>query len=192
MAAALKPLRLRWYIFGAQAVIAAGAVRNTADLDITTDDVPVEKLRVALAKAGFTPRKDIPGIEELIEHHRILPLAHRTTGFRLDVVRAGPGLELEMLARPIFRRVGRSRIPFVDTNDLLVLKVLASRPQDLEDVRALLRSKSPEINLRVVRQRLRIMGNLIDDFTLVGVFEEQLAAAGLGSGTRKPARRRRR
>lgn len=36
IAAALKPLGIRWYVFDAQAVIAAGAVRVTADIDITT------------------------------------------------------------------------------------------------------------------------------------------------------------
>lgn len=137
IAAALKPLGVRWYFFGDQAVIAAGAVRTTADLDITTEDMPVEKLRRALTKAGFTPRRDITGIDELIEQHRILPLEH-ASGLQLDVVRAGPGPEQEMLGRLIHRKVGRSLIPFVSTDDLLVLKVLAGRDKDLEDVRALL------------------------------------------------------
>jgi hypothetical protein len=45
-------------------------------------------------------------------------------------VRAGPGLEQEMLARAVTRRIGRHLIPFVETNDLLVLKVLAGRLGD--------------------------------------------------------------
>lgn len=176
VARALKLLRVRWYVFGAQAVIAAGAVRSTADLDITTDDVPVAALRTALAKAGFILRRDLAGVEELIEHHRILPLEHKATGFHLDVVRAGPGLEQEMLGRPIFRKVGRTAVPFVDTNDLLVLKVLAGRPKDLEDVRALLRGGSREIDVRLVRKRLRALGKLIDDSSLAESFERELAA----------------
>lgn len=174
VARALKPLKLRWYVFGAQAVIAAGAVRTTADIDITTDDVSADKLRKALAKAGFVLRRDIPGVDDLIEHHRILPLEHKTTGFRLDVVRAGPGPEQEMLERPIFRRVGQSRIPYVDTNDLLVLKTLAGRPKDLEDIQALLRARSPEVDADVVRDRLKRLGELIDDSSLLALFEAQL------------------
>lgn len=90
IAAALRPLGIRWYVFGAQAVIAAGAVRQTADLDITTEDVPAAVLEAALRKAGFHLRSDIPGLRDLVEHHRVIPLQHRRSGFQLDVVRAGP------------------------------------------------------------------------------------------------------
>ncbi len=183
--AALTPLKLRWYVFGAQAVIAAGAVRQTADLDITTDDVPVAQLLKALKSAGFRLRDDIDGLEDLIEHHRILPLVHAKTGYQLDVVRAGPGPEQEMLARSIRRRVGRVQIPFVETNDLLVLKILAGREKDLEDVRSLLRSASKEIDVKVVRARLSELGALIDDSSLVALFEQQLRTVEAKSPRRR-------
>jgi hypothetical protein len=37
LAAVLRRLRLRWYVFGAQAAIAYGAVRVTGDVDVTVD-----------------------------------------------------------------------------------------------------------------------------------------------------------
>jgi hypothetical protein len=189
IARALSPLGIRWYVFGAQAVIAAGAVRQTADIDITTADVPVARLRSALARAGYVLRRDVEGIDDIVAHHRILPLEHRRTGLQLDVVRAGPGLEQAMLARAIVRRVGRAQIPFIETNDLVVLKILASREKDLEDVRALLRSRSPEIDVRVVRARLRELGALLDDSTLEKCFDEQLARA-TKSRTERTSRKR--
>lgn len=191
IAAALKPLGIRWYVFGAQAVIAAGAVRTTADIDITTEDVPAERLRSALKKVGFTLRKGIDGVEELIEHHRILPLEH-TSGLQLDVVRAGPGPEQMMLERLIHRRVGRSLIPFVSTDDLLVLKVLAGRDKDLEDVRALLRGRSPEIHPETVRTRLAELGTLLDDSTLVALFERLCDETATSRSAPKARLRRRR
>ncbi len=184
IAAALGRLGVRWYVFGAQAVIAAGVVRESADIDITTEDVPVARLKRALASAGFGLRKGIAGLDELIERHRILPLQHRRTGLLLDVVRAGPGPEEAMLGRVIRRRVGRRLIPFVETNDLLVLKILAGRDKDLEDVRGLLRTGSPEIDVAVVRARLGELGRLIDDANLVGSFDAQVADAA------RPHRRR--
>lgn len=189
VAAALKPLGVRWYVFGAQAVIAAGVVRFTADLDITTEDVPAEALRRQLGKAGFVLRRDIAGLAELVAHHRILPLEDRATGFHLDVVRAGPGLEEELLSRAVLRRVGRMKIPFVSTSDLVALKVIAGREKDLEDVRALLRSETPELDVRAVRSVLERLASAIDDSTLVPLFEQQLAAV---EAARRPLTRRRR
>lgn len=190
IAAALKPLGVRWYVFGAQAVIAAGAVRTTADIDITTEDVPVERLRSALKKAGFSLRKGIDGVDELIEHHRILPLEH-ASGLQLDVVRAGPGPEQEMLDRLIHRKVGRALIPFVSTDDLLVLKVLAGRDKDLEDVRALLRGRSPEIHVETVRMRLAELEALLDDSTLVALFERLREESEPGRASPRARSRRR-
>jgi len=173
IARALAPLEIRWFVFGAQAVVAAGAVRQTADIDITTADVPASRLLAALRRAGYVLRRDVPGVDDLVRHHRILPLEHRTSGLQLDVVRAGPGLEEDMLERVVHRRVGRASIPFVETNDLLVLKTLAGRPKDLEDIRALLRSGSPEIAPAVVRARLRVLEELLEDDALVARFDAQ-------------------
>ncbi len=149
-----------------------------------TDDVPASRLIEVLSKAGLALRDDIEGVEDLVEHHRILPMVHTRTGYQVDVVRAGPGLEQEMFERSIRRRMGRIQIPFVETNDLLVQKTLAGREKDLEDV---LRSASKEIDLAVVRSRLRALGALIDDSTLVALFDLQAAAT---SKKKKKARRR--
>lgn len=174
---ALSGLNVRWYVFGAQAVIFAGAVRTTADIDITVEEIQVEKLVKALKKAGFVLRSGIDDLDELIEHHRILPMEHQASGMQLDVVRAGPGPEQQMLGRVTMRKLGRTQIPFIETNDLLVLKTLAGREKDLEDVRALLRGKSAEIEVEVVRARLEELGALIDDSTLRELFDEQVRAA---------------
>ena len=178
LAEALGALKLRWYVFGAQAVIAAGASRSTADIDITVDVVDVKPLLRALSKAGFKLRDDVDDLESVIETLRVLPLSHRASGFQLDVVLAGPGLEELMLERVIRRRVGRRLIPFVETNDLVVLKILAGRPKDLEDVCALLRLELADLKHDVIRLRLSELEKLIDDSTLVDCFERQVDRSG--------------
>lgn len=200
IARALQPLGIRWYVFGAQAVIAAGFVRFTSDIDITVQDTEVAPILEALRHAGFRLRTDIAGLTELIEQHRILPLEHAATGFRLDVVRAGAGPEEQMLQRARMRRVGRRQVPYVDTNDLVVLKILAGREKDLEDVRSLMRTRTPELQPTVVRQRLSEFERLLDDSTLVRLFEDQVQVAtgptrrleARGAGARKPRAPRRR
>lgn len=189
IATALEPLGIKWYVFGAQAVIAAGAVRVTADIDITTEDTPPSRLQSALERAGYILRPDIEDLKELIENHRILPLVHEKTGMQLDVVRAGPGLEEGMLERLVLRPVGKQRIPFISTNDPLVLKTLAGREKDLGDIRSLLQAAKGEIDLDVVRERLDELGRMLDDSTLRDSFNEQVRR---GSEPIKKTRRKQR
>jgi hypothetical protein len=171
IASALKPLGVRWYVFGAQAVVAAGAARATADIDITTEDVPPARLIEALAGAGFELRPGIADLDSIVEELRVVPLQHAASGFQLDVVRAGPGIEEQMLERAIVRNVGRTPIPFIETNDLIVLKVLAGRGKDLDDVRTLLRMGLAEVSVDTVRSRLRDLEHLLDDSTLIASFD---------------------
>lgn len=189
IALALKPLKMRWFVFGAQAVVAAGASRSTADLDLTIEASDLRALLRALATAGVRPRRDIDDLDAVMEDLRVLPLEHRASGFQVDVVRAGPGLEELMLSRVVLRRIGRQRVPFIQTNDLLVLKTLAGRAKDLEDIRALLQLQLKEIDLVVVRGRIDELQKLIDDSTLLPLFDLQVSAVAPPT---RPSRKERR
>jgi len=183
LARALKVGAHRWYVFGAQAVIAAGVPRATADIDITVESADTVGLVSRLKKAGFALRPEAAD-PSFVRVTRVLPFQHTRTGYGLDVVLAGPGLEEQFLGRVRRRRIGRALVPFIDTNDLLVLKVLAGRPKDLEDVGALLRTGSNEIQVSTVRTQLADVERLIDDSTLVARFDELVAA----NGRRRPRR----
>lgn len=98
-----------------------------------------------------------------------------------------------MIERVIYRQVGRTRVPFVSTDDLLVLKIVAGREKDLGDVRALLRAARSEIDTTLVRSRLAELGALIDDSSLVATFDAlvtQAAPTKVGRKRRPPTRRR--
>ncbi|MCC7383401.1 MAG: hypothetical protein IT384_16305 [Deltaproteobacteria bacterium] len=171
-------LGVRWYVFGAQAVIAAGVPRFTADVDVTVELPPGGSRRLLSVLGRRFSLQKLRNAEAFIEQARVIPLVHRSTDIPVDVVLAGPGLEEEMLARVQLRRVGaRLEIPFVATTDLVALKVLAGRDKDLEDVRALLRAKPAELSVAKVRAALRRIGALLDDSTLLETFEVQVRHA---------------
>ena len=136
--------RLRWYVFGAQAVNLYGFPRMTADIDITIDlgRLDTRSLVAALERGGFEPR--IPD-DEFIAHTRVVPIVHRATRFPIDVVLAGPGLEQQFLAGARAHRLGGHDIPVISPEHLVVTKVLAGRPKDLEDVRELLAVARPRV-----------------------------------------------
>ncbi len=74
LAKTFRGLRVRWYVFGAQALIAAGVPRLTADIDVTVE-VPRGGPRAlvdALLEGGFVLR-DVGDVERFVAETRVVP-----------------------------------------------------------------------------------------------------------------------
>lgn len=128
---------ISWYLFGAQAAIVYGVARLTADVDVTAraPATDVDWL-TALESHGFRRR---PADAAFIAETRVVPVAHIASGLPVDIVLAGPGLEDEFLQRAVTRSIDGVEVPVIDISDLVILKLLANRPKDLDDVMSLLR-----------------------------------------------------
>lgn len=172
LAAVLRARGVRWYLFGAQAVAVYGVPRLTADVDATVD-VPVEgaaDLAEALADAGFVPRID--DLEAFVERTRVVPLAHVATGIPVDLVLAGPGLEMTFLDRARDIDLAGTTVPVICPEDLVTSKILAGRPKDLEDVRGILAQRVGELDLRLVRETLGLLEEALDRSDLIAELEK--------------------
>ena len=133
LGAALASVQVEWFLFGAQAAIVYGVARLTADVDVTAR-VPARLANLAIIEAmarhGFHARFDDLAA---VEQHRVLPFVHDATGLPVDMVLSGPGLEDEFFARAVLRDVDGVPVRVADVGDLVVMKVLADRPKDIED-----------------------------------------------------------
>jgi len=180
----MRKRRLRWYVFGAQAAVAYGRPRMTADVDVTVDPGETSTLALvdALARAGFDLRIDLG--EDFLREARLLPLVHRPTAMPIDVVLAGPGLHGEFLARRRLVDIGSVRVPMISPEDLVVTKVLAGRPKDLEDLRGVLLEQE-ELDLAHVRALLGEMEEALGDDRLLRRLERIIRAA-MPRGARRP------
>lgn len=107
----LTDLRLGWYVFRAQAVLYWGRPRLTEDIDVTVQlgAVDVDHLVTRLQQVGFALR--VEATPAFISQTRVLPLVFGSTGWALDIVLAGPGLETSSGARSgrSWRRASRCR-----------------------------------------------------------------------------------
>ena len=163
----------RWYLFGAQAVVVWGVPRLSADVDVTLDLDP-EKVRDfvdEMRQAGFDLLVDDAGF---LERTRVLPFAHRSTYMPLDVVLAGSGLEDEFLSRARRVEIAGVAIPVIDVEDLMIAKILAGRPKDIEDVRGLLRVRGAQIDIERIRRVLGMLEEALSQSDLVPVLESLL------------------
>lgn len=168
---AFDALGISWYLFGAQAAIVYGVARLTADVDVTVraPAAPTNEWLPVLEGYGFTRRLTDAA---LIARTRVVPVVHMATGLPVDIVLAGPGLEDEFLQRAVVLSIDGVAVPVVEKADLVVLKVLSSRPKDLEDVTTLLRVHGDAIDARRVRSALTLLEQALGQSDLISAFEQ--------------------
>jgi hypothetical protein len=159
-----------WYVFGAQAVVVYGVPRLSADVDVTiqlTPDTPLVFVD-AMRTAGFEPRVTDP---QFIERTRVMPFVHAATGLPLDVVLAGTGLEDEFLRRARLVDIAGTKVPVLDPEDLIIAKVLAGRPKDIDDATALWRLHGPRLDGVRIRFILTQLEEALSQSDLVPAFD---------------------
>nr|WP_159397971.1 DUF6036 family nucleotidyltransferase [Sorangium cellulosum] len=112
----------------------------------------------ALTEAGFQMR-----VEDIAFTHRtrVLPVLHLATGVAADVVLAGPGLEDLFLQRAQLHDLDGILVPVACAEDVIVMKILAGRPKDIEDVVAIAAARK-DLKLDLVRSMLRTLEEALD------------------------------
>jgi hypothetical protein len=174
LASAFAELGSRWYLFGAQAVVLWGRPRLTADVDVTVEIEParVPRLLEALSARGFELRLR-SGVEQFVARTRVLPLRYVLGELQVDVVLAGPGLEEAFLERAVVVDVNGVAVPVLAPEDLVVTKILAGRPKDLEDVRGILAERRDRLDSEAIRATLRLLEEALGQSDLLPRFETE-------------------
>lgn len=160
----------RWYVFGAQAVSAYGVPRLSADVDVTLEIKPEEADRLVqdMDAAGFALRVSDP---EFMRRTRVMPFVHLATAMPLDVVFAGSGLEADFLDRAQRVDIGGARVPMIDAADLIIAKILAGRPKDLDDARGLWKLHHQALDSARIMSTLQQLEEALGQSDLVSVFD---------------------
>lgn len=130
--------QIPYALIGGMAVSLRSQPRMTADVDmVIRADVPrALELITVLARSRFEPL--FAGVTDVVQRAFILPLRHRETGVKVDLALGLSGFELQTVERADRLQVAGGAIAVATPEDLLVMKVLAGRPQDDQDVQGLL------------------------------------------------------
>ena len=172
--AALESAQVPWFLFGAQAAILHGAARLTADVDVTVrlpDDFSTEALAQALERHPFQRRIDDPAF---IARTRVVPFVHRPTNLPLDIVLAGPGLEDTFFERAQVRDIDGVLVPLASPEDIVIMKVLAARPKDLDDVVAIVTAYGRGLDVAHVEATLSALEAALGQSDLLPVWRESV------------------
>ncbi|MCA9574114.1 MAG: DUF6036 family nucleotidyltransferase [Polyangiales bacterium] len=165
----LRPLGVRWYLFGAQAALLRGSRRLTADVDVTVflGRTGQTQLLSALESGGFQLR--VPDADDFAARTRVLPVTHRATHMPVDVVLGGPGIEEHFLSRVDVLLLGEVEVPTPCAEDLVVMKLLAGRGQDLEDAKALVKTGA---DLGEIRSMIEAIAEGLGEDDVLASFDE--------------------
>ena len=104
----------------------------------------------------------------------MLLLCHQKSGINADIVLGSLPFEREAVARATWVDLGGVLIPLPLPEDLIIMKAVAHRPRDLEDIEAMLAARA-ELNLRRVRHWVRKFAAALDMTDILTDLEALLA-----------------
>ena len=153
LAIALEVRGIAYMVIGGQAVLLYGEPRFTRDIDITLGlDAEGADQGVALARdLGLTIRVEQP--RKFVHDTMVLPCEERSSGIRVDFVFSHSEYERVALARVRRERIGKATVAYASLEDLVIQKLVAGRPRDLEDARIVL-LKNPDYDRAYVEKWL--------------------------------------
>ena len=154
ISAELERRNIPYMLIGGQAVLLYGEPRLTRDIDITLG-ADVDKLESMISLAGDLKLKILPdNIETFVRETMVLPVINEETGIRIDFIFSFSPYEQQAIAKARKVRMLDRDVYFAAPEDVVIHKIVAGRPRDMEDVRGIL-LKIPDIDIAYIRKWLR-------------------------------------
>ena len=138
VAAAFDRIDIPYMIIGGQAVLIHGEARLTQDIDVTLAAGPdrLSDVVEAVRSAGWVVLVD--DAEEFVRETLVLPCKDQNSDIRMDCVFSFTPYEASAISRAIELDVDGAQVRYATAEDLVIHKIFAGRPRDLEDVRGIM------------------------------------------------------
>jgi hypothetical protein len=118
----------------------------------------------------------VKDVEAFVKKTLVLPCQDPGTGIRIDLIFSFSPYEHQAMGRAHAVQVGKARVRYATLEDVVIHKMIAGRPRDLEDVRAML-AKNPQVDLAYLRGWLGEFEQALEQ-PLVARFEALWKEAG--------------
>ncbi len=170
----LDKLSIPYMIIGGQAVLLYGEPRFTRDIDITLgiDIDELQKMKQLIQQLSLKPL--VQNLDEFVAKTRALPVLEENTGLRVDFVFSFIAFERQAINRATKIKIGNHIVKYASVEDLIVYKVVAGRPVDLDDVKNVIR-KNPDLDEAYVKQWLKYFEDILNK-PLLKTFDKILSA----------------
>lgn len=155
-------------IIGGQAVLLYGEPRLTKDIDVTLG-IGVEGLgQVSQSVQNLRFKILVPDPGNFVKETMVLPTHHEESGIRVDFIFSHSLYEHQAIQNAKRVKLGQQEVCFASLEDVIIHKIIAGRPRDLEDIRSVI-LKNPEFNLKYIEKWLlefdaSLEGNFLELF----------------------------
>jgi len=160
-------------VIGGVAASLIGRPRMTKDIDLLVqlDEQNWGRFLQAAKRSGFVARINDP--LAFAQQSRVLLLRHVASGIDVDLTFGATSFEDEVIRRSSMTNLHGLSVPLPTPEDLIVLKWLAHRDQDVLDVHGIL-DALPNLNVTAVRTALSKFAEYVEGFDLVAEFDAML------------------
>lgn len=157
----LKSSQTPGIIIGGVAASLQGQARATEDVDalVRLDERFLDRFLEIAQQEGFRPR--IPDAVSFARRSAVLLLEHEATRVGVDLTIGRLPFESEAIDRGQPVATGGLEFSVATPEDLIVMKAVAHRPQDLLDIRAIVRA-NPQFDASRVRTQVRQFAKALD------------------------------
>ncbi len=143
-----------YMVIGGQAVLLYGEPRLTRDIDITIglDLDHLEKIVRTVKETGL--KILVEDIESFTRQTMVIPALDETTGIRVDFILSFTPYEQKAIERAKKVEILNQEVSFASAEDVVIHKIFAGRPRDLEDARSII-LKNPGLDIEYIKDWLR-------------------------------------
>jgi hypothetical protein len=142
-------------LVGGQAVLLHGEPRLTVDIDVTLGASPdrLDDLLNLCESLDLRPLPEDP--EAFVRETFVLPCADTGSGIRVDFIFSTTPYEQQAMKRAVSVSLQGEAVPFAAAEDLILHKLFAGRPRDIEDAGGVVRRKGQELDWEYMRSWAR-------------------------------------
>ena len=136
-------------------------VRLTEDVDamflLSIQDI--SKFLEAAKNENIEPR--IQNADEFARKNRVLLLRHTPTETNIDISLGIMPFEEEMVERGVVQSTATLSVRLPTPEDLIIMKTVAHRPKDLEDIRTII-DKHPQLDVDRIRKWTKSFADILE------------------------------
>lgn len=145
--------QIPYMLIGGQAVLLYGEPRLTRNIGVTLGAAPDRLSDILEIAQASNWRVLVESPERFVAQTMVLPCLEPTSNIRIDFIFSVSAYEQEALKRVHRVPIRNAEVCFASVEDLIIHKVVAGRPRNLEDVKGVL-LKKPVLDLDYIQHWL--------------------------------------